>query len=245
MWSVELAERRTTWSVGKVPYKRGGQVVTSIFSIGSGTIILGCPHYSSPPLFHHLLLLETSLQSPSSSPPPPPPPTSVGCCLFFKQIIVVMVMVAAAEYPSRSRCLLASSAACSRQGLHPLSSLPGLVCPFLLLDNVVIQPLSLLAAIVHPLLLVAFIICPRPLLPLPVAVVAGSPLPPLPALQRGRCQVLPSVVHCRCAAIHRRRRRRANRCCHCHRCPDHRSPRPISRLIHHLPKMQNLSFWSM
>jgi hypothetical protein len=31
--SVELPEQRTPWSVGKVPYKRGGQVGTSSIPI--------------------------------------------------------------------------------------------------------------------------------------------------------------------------------------------------------------------
>ncbi len=43
MWSVELLERQTPWSVGKVPYKKGGQVSTSSFNVRSSTIILGRP----------------------------------------------------------------------------------------------------------------------------------------------------------------------------------------------------------
>ncbi len=36
-WSLELPERRTPWSVGKVPYKRGGHVGTSSIHVGIRT----------------------------------------------------------------------------------------------------------------------------------------------------------------------------------------------------------------
>ena len=47
MWSVELQERWTPWSVGKVPKERGEQVGTHSGYVRISTIILGHPHYSS------------------------------------------------------------------------------------------------------------------------------------------------------------------------------------------------------
>ena len=58
MWSIELPERRTPWSVGKVPKERGEQIGTCSGYVRISTIILGHPHYSSftsytPPPCNH------------------------------------------------------------------------------------------------------------------------------------------------------------------------------------------------
>ncbi len=47
--------------------------------------------------------------------------------------------------PVCSRCLLAPSAAYSQQVHHPLLSLAGLVCPLSSLDDILVQPLYLIA----------------------------------------------------------------------------------------------------
>jgi hypothetical protein len=73
LWSVELPEWRTPWSVGNVPYKRGGQVGTSSIHVGIITKILGRPHYSSsrsscslPALSAHSCCQRTLLSNHSS-----------------------------------------------------------------------------------------------------------------------------------------------------------------------------------
>ena len=136
LWSVELPERHTpALSEGKVPYKNGWQVGTSIRNVGISIFDFGCPHYPLP-LFHHLLFLEDNC----NPPPLPSPPYSIS---FSSSLLS----------SSLHLLLIISNNGCVCLPHHLIVEWSHLYLLLSLLSRVVIIDVSSLLLLLHQLLL--------------------------------------------------------------------------------------------